>query len=273
MTSSSTIGNGSTATGYFTRGDVTQNSVGAAETAHIHGDRNVSATVLTDTQRAVIGTFVSMVVVFIMVGNALTLLSFITHRRLRRRKYIPVASLAVADIFVGLSAVLILCNRFAVEKSPGDSQIVELALMLVIYQSISASGYHLIVLAIDRFVAVRFPMHYRHTMTAVRISMMTACCWVLSLLTTAPYLVWLSPERRRATNRRETCYQFEGRRGPVPLYFDYPIRLSMWIFISISVIGLTLIVCIVARSKRITNEENGLRVANRLHYAMGMTIS
>lgn len=243
------------------------------EIAHIHGDRNVSATFITDTQRAVIATFVSMVVIFIVIGNALTLLSFITHRRLRRRKYIPVASLAMADIFVGLSAVLFLINRFAVEKSPGDTQIIELALMLIIYQSISTSGYHLIVLAIDRFVAIRFPMHYRHTMTTVRLSAMTACCWILSLLTTAPYLVWLSPERRRSTNRRETCYQFEGRRGPVPLYFDYPIQLSMWAFICISVIGLTLIVCSVARSKRITNEDNGLRIANRLHYVMGMTIS
>lgn len=228
-----------------------------------------TATPISDVQRILIGTCVMIVIFLILFGNSMTLLSFLTRRRLRRRRYFPVASLAVADLLVGLSAVLFMCNRFIIERMNGDTQTAELIFMIVLYQSTNASAYHLVVLAVDRFVAARFPMHYRRTMTTARIVTMTACCWIASLLTIAPYFAWLPPERRQSTRRNDTCYQFEGRNGPVPLLFDLPIQMTLWILVSIIIIGLTLNVFYAIKCSHRMNKDNGFGAASRRHSIVG----
>lgn len=104
----------------------------------------------TEIQRAVIVTGVVTLAIAIEFGNALTLLAVATHCRLRRTKYIPVASLAVADFLMGSSAVLFLYNRFVVETSGGDTHTARLVLMTFIIVSADTSSWHLVVIAVDR---------------------------------------------------------------------------------------------------------------------------
>ena len=51
-------------------------------------------------------------------GNILTIISFVTYRRLRRSKYIPVVSMAVADSLAGIMAILFLVERYRHSTMP-----------------------------------------------------------------------------------------------------------------------------------------------------------
>ena len=68
----------------------------ASTATNYFGDDDVSGDMLlteSNLERVIVTSCVSVAVFIIELGNMLTLISFATHRRLRRPKYIPVASL------------------------------------------------------------------------------------------------------------------------------------------------------------------------------------
>ena len=139
---------------------------------------------------------VTVTALFIEFGNLLTLISALLYRRLRRQKYIPVISLAVADSLVGLNAVLFVFQR-ASRLMWGD-YVFQVTFPSLAMASITASAWHLPVLALDRFLAITRPIQYRRTMTRRRLITLTSLCWVLAVITSALYLIWipLNPFRK-----------------------------------------------------------------------------
>ena len=117
-------------------------------------------------------------------------------------RYLAVASLAVADCLVGCSAILFLCNRFIVERMNGDQQTVVVIFMVAIYTGTGASSFHLVVLAVDRLVAARYPIDCRRLMTTRRLAFLIAACWLIAFGQSTVYLIWL-PANQRQRKRGE----------------------------------------------------------------------
>ena len=106
-------------------------------------------------------------------------------------RYIPVASLAVADALVGVVAVLFLVERLNGPRLADTNY--PLFVVICGCLTTAASGWHLVVMAVDRFVAVCYPMTYRSAMTSRRVCMMTSSSWVIAAALVLPYFIWLSP--------------------------------------------------------------------------------
>jgi hypothetical protein len=179
-------------------------------------------------------------------GNGLTIASFATQRRLRRIKYIPVVSLAVSDSLFGLTAVL-----FHIERQhyvpEGSRAAFSLSVLILCSLFANASAWHLIVMAVDRFIAVRFPMCYRRAMTSRRIAALTVGGWLMAAVIMAPYVSRLSPGARSPSDTNATCYQFGSDDGPVPLPFDFAIQFTDYVLTSIILAALNVGVLAAAR--------------------------
>jgi len=185
-------------------------------------------------------------IVVIELGNSLTIASFVTDRRLRRSKYIPVVSMAVADSLFGLVAVVFLVERY-LHSTTTDSPVFSVSVVIVSTMLAFTSALHLVVLAFDRFVAVRFPMSYCRVMTSCRVSIMTGACWLIAAIVTSPYMIWMVYDPRSVTDANVTCYHYDSEDGPVPLTFSYPIQFTVYVATSTTLIALSLAALAAAR--------------------------
>ena len=191
-------------------------------------------------------TCVVILILFIEFGNLLTIVAFLLHRRLRRPKYIPVVSLAVSDLLFGLSTILYLIERHR-NATVHDQRVFSLTSLMICNTLGDAAAWHLVVLAVDRFIAVRFPMSYRQLMTYSRIKKMTVAAWLIAALANCTYVTWIIVDAHSVTNRNTTCYQYESDDGPVPLPFDFAIQFSQFVTVSMTLTILTLGILVVVR--------------------------
>jgi len=166
--------------------------------------------------------------------------------------------MAVADSLFGLMAIVFLVERHRHMTVP-DEPAFSLTVVILATLLADVTALHLIVLAVDRFVAVRFPMSYRRTMTSRRVSMMTVACWLVAVAVMSPYLIWMVYDPRSVTDPNVTCYRFESDDGPVPLTFDFAIQFTFYITTTAVLVALSLGVLVAARRSRWRHRFDGCR--------------
>ena len=112
-----------------------------------------------------------------VVGNALVIYLIVTRRRLHTTTNRFVASLAVADLFVGICFYPghVICHFSAsLCRYPDISDDIA---VLAIYSSVS----NLCAMTLDRFIAIVKPLQYSSLMTAHRATMLTVLAWLIPL--------------------------------------------------------------------------------------------
>ena len=122
--------------------------------------------------------------------NALVIFAVATRRRLRNNSTILLASLAGADLLTGL---VVLPFAFAIDLKRllgFDSfclleKAFTVTLAMVTYASIS----HLVMISIDRFIAIKYPLRYQEIVTETRILISIVLAWGFTLLVTINELV------------------------------------------------------------------------------------
>ena len=122
--------------------------------------------------------------------NALVIFAVATRRRLRNNSTILLASLAGADLLTGL---VVLPFAFAIDLKRllgFDSfclleKAFTVTLAMVTYASIS----HLVIISIDRFIAIKYPLRYQEIVTETRIIFGIVLDWGFTLLVTINELV------------------------------------------------------------------------------------
>ncbi|KAH7959314.1 hypothetical protein HPB49_010239 [Dermacentor silvarum] len=118
-----------------------------------------------------------------LVGNSATLASIWTHRRRRSSLYMLLAHLSVADLLVTFFCVLAEAAwTWTVQWVAGDAlcKLVKFLQMFALY----LSTFILVVIAFDRFAAMRFPMRRASARrTAAR---MVAAAWTTAALLSLP---------------------------------------------------------------------------------------
>ncbi|XP_045202057.2 octopamine receptor 1-like [Mercenaria mercenaria] len=115
--------------------------------------------------------------ILILLTNFLVLLFIIVNKRFHTPTYIFVASLGVADLFVGFVSIVTLATK-ANEKS----QDMCLARIGFTVAAISASVWSLTCVALDRYIAVTRALLYKSIMTKKKTVIGITCSWVFSMV-------------------------------------------------------------------------------------------
>lgn len=135
---------------------------------------------------ATIMTLLSLITIF---GNSLVIYAVRTEKRLQTVSNYFIVSLAVSDFLIGmivmpLSTVYFVSDNWVLG-------IVTCQLWLCIdYVSSTASIFNLLVLSLDRYWSIRYPLKYMRKRTGKRASIMISCAWLASSLWIVPITCW-----------------------------------------------------------------------------------
>ncbi|XP_032815962.2 D(4) dopamine receptor-like [Petromyzon marinus] len=140
-----------------------------------------------------------------LLGNSLVCLCVTTERSLRTATNWFIVSLAVADLLVGILVLpLFVYSEFLSGVWTLGSGLCD-ALMTLDVMLCTASIYNLCAISLDRFIAVRAPLHYEHKRVNVRQAALITATWLLSLALASPLALGANsnPERDPAVCRLE----------------------------------------------------------------------
>ncbi|XP_070618448.1 adenosine receptor A2a [Erythrolamprus reginae] len=164
----------------------------------VPGDENFIADVIYITFELVI----ALLAIF---GNVLVCWAVYLNSNLRNVTNYFVASLAVADIAVGVLAI-----PFAITISTGFCAFFYGCLFIACFVLVltQSSIFSLLAIAIDRIIAIRIPLRYNALVTSSRAKAVIAVCWFLSfIIGLTPMLGWhlKTPEETGQNENRTNC--------------------------------------------------------------------
>lgn len=121
---------------------------------------------------------------FIILLNALVIVAVKTKRRLQTRHNILLASLAGTDLVVGIASQPAFIAREIFRLTGGSfsvyrtlyhiTQIATTALCL-------ASLFHLVLISMERFVAMKYSLRYNTILNKFRITVAVSCSWLITI--------------------------------------------------------------------------------------------
>ena len=126
----------------------------------------------------------------IVVGNSITLTCFRKYEFLRVRKNVLVCSLSAADLLVGASFCALIM-RYTLAPHLCKASPISMTVLLSFIYAIYASSANLVVISLDRFVAIMFPLRYPTLVTEKTLRLFVALSWSLPLLFLLLNLLWL----------------------------------------------------------------------------------
>lgn len=153
---------------------------------------SLSETVVTaPLTLALIG--LSLLSVFIILGNLLVILSVILCKNLRRKPTnFFILSLAVADFAVGISVLPFSTVNTGLKRWIFGQSWCQIWLMVDVLMC-TASIYNLVAISVDRLIAILSPLSYTALMTHRRVRLMIFGIWLLSgLISIPPLIPWNS---------------------------------------------------------------------------------
>ncbi|XP_064615422.1 glucose-dependent insulinotropic receptor-like [Liolophura sinensis] len=125
------------------------------------------------------------VTILIILSNLVVLFYIMCHKQLHKPTYLFVASLGIADLFVG-------CVCIGSIVHPNDP-VLELCLVRMgfVISACVASLYCMTWIAIDRYIAIIYPLRYPQKMTVKRACFIIVCIWTgCFLIGFAPLTGW-----------------------------------------------------------------------------------
>ena len=138
----------------------------------------------------IVSAVIGIIMFLTLIGNSLVLISFCVQTCLRRVKYFPVISLALADILCALTAMPL----YITKKSPKVGQ-VDAILVCDLYRftyffTEYASVTSLMVISVERFLTVKFPLRYRDNIRGNLMIGVLVLCWMEALFVSTMPFYW-----------------------------------------------------------------------------------
>ena len=168
---------------------------------------NCSKEYLSSGASIVLSVWFSLSGLAAITGNVVVLWLFYKHKSLRTISNRFLASLSVADVFVGLVIdpvwIVIVCWI----QPRGQRNLITLTKMLWI-QTTAATTLNSCCVSIDRFTAIRFPFRYQDILTKRRCLAVIILVWFISLSLSFPILFFQPGKDRKELFVSITCTMF-----------------------------------------------------------------
>ncbi|XP_023192241.1 trace amine-associated receptor 13c-like [Xiphophorus maculatus] len=116
--------------------------------------------------------FISLITVVL---NLLIIISVSHFRQLHTPTNILLVSLGVSDFFVGLLLMPFEIYRFTFCWFLGDAMCVSLCFLIC--NLISASIWNIVLISVDRYIAICYPLDYSRKMSLTRVKYCVCLCW------------------------------------------------------------------------------------------------
>ncbi|XP_042338315.1 trace amine-associated receptor 13c-like [Plectropomus leopardus] len=130
------------------------------------------------TEAVLIFSLLSFISVFTVTLNLLVIISISHFKQLHSSTNLLLLSLAVSDFFVGLNMI------FTMFITDGCWLFGDIMCVLHLYLSYiitSASVGNMVLISVDRYVAICDPLHYSARVTVRRVTICICLCWVCSV--------------------------------------------------------------------------------------------
>ncbi|XP_072252962.1 trace amine-associated receptor 13c-like [Leuresthes tenuis] len=111
--------------------------------------------------------------------NLLVIISISHFRKLHTPTNLLLLSLAVSDLFVGIFLLFLIV---LIDGCWYLGDIMCILYQYSIYIIASASTGNMVIISIDRYVAICYPMHYSSKITQKRMNICVCVCWIGSLI-------------------------------------------------------------------------------------------
>ncbi|KAM4595706.1 trace amine-associated receptor 13c-like [Fundulus diaphanus] len=146
-------------------------------------------------------TLFSSITVFTVVLNLLVIISLSYFRQLQTPTNMLLLSLATSDLLAGLLVMPVEAMRF-IEPCWLLGDVMCALSYIVGFTLTSASVGNMVLISIDRYVAICCPLQYATKITRSRIEVSVSLCWACSLLYNGLFL----KDHLRQPDRYNSCY-------------------------------------------------------------------
>ena len=164
----------------------TNHSSKASKTACFRSDVPDDEYITADYFLSVLGITLNLITCpLIIIGNALVIATVKKHRRLQTNHYMLLACLAGTDLMVGIVAqpAFIAQEIYRLTNGPRSVFCNMLSITKVAINCFGlASLFHLMLISVDRFFAMKYSLRYESIVNRFRLFTAVACSWLFSIM-------------------------------------------------------------------------------------------
>ena len=148
-----------------------------------------------------ISAVIAIVMVFTIFGNSLVLFSFHVQLSLRKVKYFPIISLALADMLCAVTAMPL----YITKKNAAASEYVDDKTVCDLYRfsyffTEYASIMSLMVISIERFLNIKYPLKYRNCIRSRSMIGVLVACWLEAMFMSTMPFYWRNEKDKECRN-------------------------------------------------------------------------
>ena len=172
-------------------------------------------TVVTDAAAVAVGynnvelVFIYMAMIllsfFTIAGNILVFAAYVKNKALQVATNYFILSLAVADITIGTISVNFYTVYLVVGYWPLGEIVCDMWLCID-YWCCQTSVLNLVVICIDRFLSIRYPVYYRVKRSKYKIKVAIAVIWIVAFLLWVPWIISYQFLQGARTVPQDQCY-------------------------------------------------------------------
>ncbi|XP_062243320.1 trace amine-associated receptor 8b-like [Platichthys flesus] len=153
------------------------------------------------TEALLLYALLSSITLLTIALNLLVVISISHFRQLHTPTNLLLLSLAVSDLLVGLLVMPVEMVR-VIESCWRLGEVMCALIDIISFTLTSASVGNMVLISIDRYVAICHPLHYNNKITRSRIEVCVCLCWACSLL----YSGLILKDHLRQPDRHSSCY-------------------------------------------------------------------
>ncbi|XP_060883146.1 trace amine-associated receptor 13c-like [Labrus mixtus] len=153
------------------------------------------------TEAILFYALLSSIAVLTVVLNLLVIISISHFRQLHTPTNLLLLSLAISDLLVGLLVMPVETVRF-IETCWLLGDLMCAMSDIIAFTLTSASVGNMVLISIDRYVAICHPLQYSNQITRSRVELCVCLCWACSIL----YTVLILKEHLRQPDRYNSCF-------------------------------------------------------------------
>ena len=147
-----------------------------------------------------ISAILAMVMVFTIFGNLLVLFSFYAQPHLRKVKYFPIISLAIADLLCAVTAMPLYITKKNAASGYIDAKLVCDLYRFSYFFTEYASITSLTTISVERFLTIKYPLKYRNSIRARVMICVLIACWIEALIVSTMPFYWRNEKNTECRN-------------------------------------------------------------------------